>query len=699
MPGPEHDNPAVSARTGRLTDARANVASPSFGRIALVGRDRELCELTSGLDETLAGRGCLYIVAGEPGIGKTRLADELAEIATRRGLKAIRGRCWEGGGAPPYWPWIEILRSCLISFGAARKNLPISLLREVARLLPDAAPDETPARTSSTLTERGSSANQATQSDIDRFRLFDSIVSFLSLMSAQEPLLMIVEDLHAADEASLLLLRVAARRLRSMRIMLLITCREAEARQSAILSDLLADLGHEGITVPLRGFSEVQVADFVHLASGVQLDAAVSRALYVATAGNPFFLSELVRMLVAEGRLSSNAPEHFTVSNNVRAAIRRRLGMIEEPTVRVLRIASVLGREFDSPIIRAVLNINNRELSLAVEEAIAWGLVERLPNSITRLKFAHSLIAESIYEDLNVDKRKNMHLLAAEAIREFRAGELETYLPELARHYVEALPIIEGDKAVLFSERAAEFSLRRLAYEEAVKFYEMALDAIELCDPADLKRRCLLLLGLGEALCRARRFEDFSETFHKAAALARRIQDGELLARAVLGSGMLLSDPHRSDHTMVMMLEEALTAIGKGESVLRAKLLARLAEEIRWTSAQERSMTLVDEAVEIAHRCNEPSTLVDALYVKLHLIQRPDNVDERLALVNEMVETVEQHRLDYRAFDAYYHRAGVSLELGQIERCRGDIAVLKALPQEASAPRISAQKSLNRCLL
>jgi len=534
-------------------------------------------------------------------------------------------------------------------------------------------------------------AARANQSEVERFHLFDSIASFLTLVFTGSPVLVVIEDLHAADEASLLLLRVVAARLRAMNVMMVVTYRETEARLSLTLSGLLGDLGREGATISLRGLSETQVTEFVRLASDVQLGDAASHAFHVATRGNPFYLTELVRLLIAEGRLASGGLDHLVVSHSVRAAVRRRMDLVGDATRQVLRTASVVGRELELPVIRAALDLTDQQLSSAVEEALFWGLLEPMPDSITRFKFSHALIAESIYEDLDGIERKRNHLVVAETVAQLHKDELDPYLPELARHYVEALPLGDASNAAVFSERAAEFSLRRLAYEDSVKFYRMALDAIELCNPTDTRRRCVLLLGLGEAQCRARQFEAFGQTFGKAAELARQFSDGELLARAVLGSGMLLSDPNRSDPKTVKLLEEALEAIGDTESVLRARLLARLAEEIRWLPERERANVLVDEAIAIARNRRDPSTLIDALYVKLHLIRRPDNVHERLAVANEMVELVQRDGLEYSAYAAYYHRSAILLELDEIGRCRRDISAIRALPPALRAQNIGAE--------
>lgn len=679
---------AVGSGGTQLADI--DVSSGSSNRIPLVGRNRELQELIFGLDTALVGRGCLFTIAGEPGIGKTRLADELTHCAAQRGLQTIRGRCWEAGGAPAYWPWIEILRSCHGLANARGLTLPASLTRKMARLVPEFASAEGVAPPQASSLEGATRVVQPNQSEVERFHLFDAIASFLTSVSMGAPLLLVIEDLHAADEASLHLLRVVARRLRMMSVMLLITYRETEARLAPELSELLGDLGREGTTISLRGLSEDQVAEFVQLASGVQLDESDSRTLHSATGGNPFFLAELVRLLVAEGRLVAHGLDHPIISHSVRVAIRRRVDLVADSTRRFLQTASVAGREFDLTVIRAALDFTDQQLSSAVEEAIVWGLLETLPDSIARLKFCHGLIGESLYEDLSGTERRQHHLLIAETIARLRRDELDSYLPELARHYFEALPLAEGNKAVVFSEQAAEFSLRRLAYEESVKFYRMALDALELYDPADVRRRCELLLGLGEAQCRARLFADFRHTFNKAVVLARRLNDGELLARAVLGSGMLLSDPNRSDPMMVKMLEEALVAIG-AEHVLRAKLLARLAEEIRWVPARDRAMTLVDEAITIARKHDDPSTLIDALYVKLHLIRRPDNAHERLAVTTDMIEIVERYGVEYRAFDALYHRAAVLLELDDIVGYRRDINAIRALPKELRLQNIGSE--------
>lgn len=667
--------------------------SGSSARVPLVGRAREMQELCAGLDEVLAGRGRLFIISGEPGIGKSRLADEFSSAAAQRGVRAVWGRCWEADGSPPYWPWIQILRSCGSSTAFAQHAIPAGGARLLARLVPEFEPAAQGAVSQPASLDSPARVRQPNESEAERFLLFDAVASFLRSLSLEVPLLVILDDVHAADEASLLLLRAVARQLRQMRVFLFVTYRDAEAQGSALLSDLLGDLGREGTTVSLRGFSEAQVTEFVRLASGAQPDSKVVRMLYDTTEGNPFFLTEVVRLLASEGRLipgELTRAGNLTVPHSVRVAIRRRLILVPDATKEILRIASVAGREFELAVIRAALDLSTEQLFSALESASVWGLINPMPGSIARYRFSHALISETLYEDLSGMNRKQYHLLLAETIARLRREEIESCFPELAHHYFAALPLAEGDKAVTYSELAAVSSLRQLAYERAVEFYQMALDALALHDPSDPRRRCQLLLGLGEAECRARHFDRFRKTFQSAAAIARGINDGELLARAVLGYGMLLSDPNRSDPATVGMLEEALASIGPSDSVMRARLLARLAEEIRW-SAQERATTIIDEAIGIVRKHQDPSTLVEALYVKLHLIRRPDNAEERLALTTEMARMTERCGLENWAFDTHYHRGVVLLELGDMAEYRREIEAIRALPQALRLQNIGSE--------
>src|SRR5215475_8151575 len=301
-----------------------------------VGRERELEQLRSGLSNTLAGRGQLFLVSGEPGIGKTRIADELSDLARTEGIEVAWGRCWEGGGAPAYWPWAQVLRSLAARSGS--ENLAGLLRQRIAQITSSQNVEVTDhSGAAPAPADLPSISGRAPESE--RFRLFDSLQALPRETSESTPLLIVLDDCHAADPASLSLLKFVARDLRQSRIFVLATYRELEVRLRPELTQAFAELGREGNAIALRGISESDVDRFLESVAGEHQRDSVAAALYRATEGNPFFLNEIVRLLLAEGRLDSVTTAtlgEFKLPETVRGAIRRGLALVSPATRSVM---------------------------------------------------------------------------------------------------------------------------------------------------------------------------------------------------------------------------------------------------------------------------------------------------------------------------------------------------------------------------
>jgi predicted ATPase len=455
-----------------------------------VGREPELAELITGLDEAVAGHGRLYLLQGDAGIGKSRLADELISRAKARGARVLAGRCWEAGGAPAYWPWTQSLRAYarMTDARAVREQLGAGAV-EVARIVPE-------------LRELfpGLPAPEPGAPAAARLRLFDATASFLRNASAERPLILVFDDLHLADEASLLLLRSVAKALEDSRILIVGTSRDLDPGRDP-LGRTLADLGRERVSsrIQLTGLGEPEVGRLAELTVMVKPSRQLVAGLHAETGGNPLFVSEAVRLLAAEARLDPGAPARIPIPESVRETIGRRLRGLSGECRRVLSLASVFGREFGLVALERVAYYTAIDKLLGVlDEAITAGVVEELPGSVGRLRFGHALMRDALYEEIPAAHRARLHRRVGEVLEVLYAGNSDAHLAELARHFALAVAAAAPEKAIEYTKRAGDEATRVLAYEEGARLYGLALQIIDEMDSPDEETRSELLLALGE---------------------------------------------------------------------------------------------------------------------------------------------------------------------------------------------------------
>jgi tetratricopeptide (TPR) repeat protein len=598
-----------------------------------VGRDRELDALSAALKQAHEGRGGVLMVGGEPGVGKTTLVERVARAAADAGSLVAWGRCWEGGGAPAYWPWVQAIRSLARDIEGDLAGRLGPGAAHVAKIVPELAerlPDMEPA--------------PELEPERARFALFDAVAGFLQSASQDRPLLIALDDLHAADLPSLLLLRYAARELRGCRVLVVGTYREVEARMDPSVGELIGEIGRDGRRLPLRGLSENQVERFISETAGSAPSREVLRAVHEATEGNPFFVDEVVRLLTAEGQLEAGSlPAGLLIPDEVRDAVRRRLEPLPDPAREVLSVAAVLGREFGVPALELMTGIGREELVEILEDAGERAIVGGLPGAIGRYLFAHALFRETLYADLAPTRRAQLHRKAGEAIESLYADELEPWLDALAHHFFQAASSGDLGKAIDYSVAAAEGATSMLAYEDAALHYGRALQAFGLEERADVPRRCDLLLALGEAQSRAGDTDHARETLQRAYGLARKLESPDRLARAALayGAGVGGFEFGRVDETLVRLLREARAALEGEDSALLARVSARLAVELYFSASAEEREDLSGEAVAIAQRVGDPAALASALSARHLALWGPENLDERLEAATEVIRLGE----------------------------------------------------------
>src|SRR5438874_1954052 len=597
-----------------------------------VGRHHELVELRAGLEDAATGRGRFFLVVGEAGIGKTRLVEELAREAAERGHLVLWGRCWEGEGAPPYWPWIQVIRACLpqVADGAGAPYL--------AQLVPELGGLQSPA------------PPVAPQSEHARFYLFDAVATFLRSRPDHTPLVLVFDDLQWADTPSLLLLQFLVHELRDTAMLVVATYRAMEARQNPHVAEILGALARDGRHLPLSGFGEGEVALFIEGKTGRSAAPALVQAVHRETEGNPFFVDEVVHLLVAEGALDrrdETVARRLPVPQGVREVIRRRLAPLPAPCRDALTFASVVGREFGLGALQRACGLGADALLEVLRAGLGRGLLVAGPRAAGRYRFAHALIRETIYEELGAAERARLHGRIGEVLETLHEMDPTPHLATLAHHFLEAVPAAGAEKAIAYSTRAARHAEASLAYEDAAVLFERALDVLAEGRPADARQRCELLLARGGAQWKAGDGPAARETFRQAADLARRIGDAPLLARSALGfagegSRLLWVRSGVIDQPRIELLEEALHRLGDGDPGLRAQLLARLAINLYWAPEPERVVALSEEAVRLARQLGDPRLLAAVLRARWIALWRPEGAAERLAIADEIVRLGER---------------------------------------------------------
>ncbi len=637
-----------------------------------VGRGREIDQLTEAAADALAGRGRFLLLTGEPGIGKTRLADEIAGRVARGGVPGVWGRSWEAGGAPAFWPWLDPLASLA---RAVDDDALGEALGEGAPLVAELVP-EIAAR----LGARPSPA--APSSDEARFRLWRAVAGLVRRAAAPAGLVMIFEDLHAADRSSLSLLYFVAREIRSMRALLIATCRDVEARLDPEAGEIISRLGREGATLSLRRLDREASGDLLRRRTG-ELAPGVEGRIYESTQGNPLFLEEMVRLLEQEG---PDAIAAGVVPGGVRDVIRQRLDRVSADSRALLDLAAVAGDEIDVALLALASGRDRAAVLATVTDAVRVGV---LAERASRTRFSHALVREVLYRDLGAESRRTLHGEIARAIETLhgRSGVVPAAaglpLAELAYHLLEGPPAGLA-RAVEFAARASSRALDLLAHDEAIVLIERAAAAVDAAGAPPLLR-ARVLLALGEARIRRGETTAGRNACCEAATLARGAGDGELVGRAALTYGRVFTFAV-VDPILVGMIEEALAALPAGDSPLRARLLARLGAALQPSLVAEEPVRVALEAIATARRLGDPRVLLETIHDGLSALMDVVDPRERLALNLENEQLAGALGDRERLLRTHLRLAIDYLALGDLAAADARIEAFAALAEALRAP-------------
>jgi class 3 adenylate cyclase/tetratricopeptide (TPR) repeat protein len=653
-----------------------------------VGREAERAQLEELWGHAREGSLRLALISGEAGVGKTRLSTHLALAAHGQGATVLYGRCDEDLGVP-YQPWVQALRHLVA-------QAPQPLLRaHVERHGGDLE------RLVGTLSERVPDLPSPRQSDpeTERYLLYGAAVGLLEGAGEQEPVVLIVDDLHWADTPTLSLLRHVVTTGASMPVLVLGTYRDSDLSREHPLAALLADLHREhGVRrLKLAGLETEDVVALMQATVGHDLDGdghALAEAITRETAGNPFFAGELLRHLTESGAIVQDGGRWRLVGEmadlglpqSVREVIGRRVERLGSDARAALSAAAVIGREFDLDLLAAVVELPEARLLDLLDEAVGASLLHESGERTGRFTFTHALVEHTLYEDLGRTRRARLHQRIAEALEEQCGEDAGERMGELATHWAAATVSANPGKALHYAQQAAERALQALAPDEAVRWYRQALELHAQAPGRERSERCELLIGLGEA---QRQVGDRSsrETLLDAAGLAQQIDDTDRLCRAVLANTRgFPSHLGVVDAERVQALEAAAQALPDGD-LRRGQVLALLASELHYSGEPSRCRQLAEEAIEMARAAGDEAALAQTLSHAIWAITAPDTLEQRRQLVDELLD-ITRHLEDPRLSSTETaERMVIAIEVG--DRAGIESALAAGRTTAASVPQAS----------
>ena len=648
---------AVAAIARGETEAAVQPGLALLDHIArgrLVARERETHDLRLHWQRAAAGEGHVLLVTGEPGIGKTRLVRELISRAEVSGGRVLTGECYAEGGAP-YGPIAQMLRAALLEAGRLNDlGLPPAVFADLLTLAPDLQPHFT--QTS----PRASLEPQAEQS-----RVFESFVALCGALTARAPLLLFLDDAHWADSGTLFLLRHLARRTRRQPILTVLTYRETELDQACCLPDVLADLNRERLSarVKLGRFSLDETREL--LAVLLQAPAAddLVAAIQRETEGNPFFVEEVCKALIEEGQLTladgrwqATPVDEIVIPQSVRVTIQARLGKLPEPTQEALRLAAVLGREFDFDTLARASDLGEEALITALEAAEHAQLIAEARRAArTTFVFAHALIPATLRENTGRLRRQRLHRRAALAIEALRPEDYEA----LAYHTERAG---DEERARAHYLRAGDRALAVFANQEAERHYSAALETLAETQAGQQPDRAHALAGLGEAFFRQGRYEQASQSWQASIPLFRALGDSSRAARLYARLGRAAWQTDDKARGLAICREGLALFKTAPESAGLAYLIHETGRACFFNHLHDEARTLCQQALEIGMRLDLAEVQAEAL-ATLGLL--PDEtLEARARLLARSVTLAESADLPATAVRGHINLANAIQALG-----------------------------------
>jgi DNA-binding CsgD family transcriptional regulator len=622
----------------------------------------------------LAGRRQLVLISGEPGIGKTRCAQALADVAEDQGALVLWGYCREDAAAPPYWPWVQILRAYLDASSLDEVQLTMgAAAKDIAALVPELLE-----------LSGGQAPGTVTDSSPARFRTFDAIRQFLRHATQQVPITLILDDLHWADSPSLSLLEFLSQELLNCRLLIVAAYRDADAStQSPLqctLGGLIRDPGVE--RVHLSGLSQSAIGQVAEHLCAVTLSDSAVKLIYQRTDGNPLFVIELIKVLLDESAGAAIAATAAKIPAGVHETIARRLNRLSGSCNALLGVASVHGRQFTAREIAVASDSEVQHVLRLLEPAVRAGIVQSNADVPGGYQFTHGLIRETIYEDLPAVKRLELHGRAGDALVAVHGARLEPVLSLIAYHYHQAVALGFAEQTVAYAMRAAESATRMYAYEEALLHYDRAIETLQGEGKIHDERLAQAYVLKGSALRLLGQIDRSIDVLLEAVNRTRVLGSVEPLVDCLVSLAM--TTQFLEQRHLVPLLEHALALLPETDSAARAKALATLAFAQRTSAGMSSIQQLVEQALGMAGRCCDGTARCACFQLTLMALRgNPSSLERRLILGQEYIAAARSAGSGDLLAEAYHWQALNCFEAGQI----GDLETILEQYENLAATR------------
>jgi tetratricopeptide (TPR) repeat protein len=657
-------------------------------RTAFSGREAERAEIRAVIDRALGGRGSVIMIGGGPGMGKSRLAMEMAEYASRVGFRCLVGHCYERDEPFPYLPFVEILESGLAqaaSLDDFRRRMGdnaaelVQLAPSLRRAFPDIAePLKLPP------------AQQ-------RRYLFQSVSEGLAHAARTRSYVHILEDLHWADESTLGLLMHLANRITQIPVIIIGTYRDEYSEKNPALTRTLEELIRRGIRpLKLNGLSKDAVAQMLNELSQRRVPESLASLIFDESQGNPFFVEELYRHLLEDGKLYDAAGQFRTdikidesdVPENVRLIIGRRLQRLDENEKRVLEAAAVIGRSFSFQLLAGVSQVDIDELFTVIEKAQQMGIIVPSSEGPERpFTFGHELVRQTLLAGISAPRQQRLHAGVADAMEQLQAGGLSARAEDIADHLVKAGSFADDRRLVHYLNLAGRASLKAAAFEEAARSFRSALSHLT---EDEVKERADLLCGIAFAERGLERWEGAFANLEEALEIYIALGHWKMISKSCTELTSMLVWAGRFQKAMDTA-RRGLTYLEGDASGDRAGLLAGLAQTQASAGNYEPAHAAMEEAMNIASRLSDPRLLA-GLYGARSI------VNYQFFRFREAVADAERSRgSDVRPWDRAVQLLVLNqclLHLGRLEdaaRIRDEL--------EPFATKIGQTYSITRCLI